>query len=43
MKNLSLPVLLVLISTFAATEGQVPDEKYVDIQDGPNSCSPLLA
>ena len=42
MKHLSLPVLLVLISTFAAAEGQVSDEKCVDIQNGPNSCSPLL-
>ena len=43
MKHLSLPVLLALISTFAAAEGQVSDEKCVDIQNGPNSCSPLLA
>ena len=43
MKHLSLPVLLALISTFAAAEGQVPDKKCVDIQDGPKSCSSLLA
>jgi hypothetical protein len=43
MKNLSLPVLLALSYTFAATFTPVPDENCVDIPDSRDSCSPLLA